>query len=125
MSGLSRKDFLGLGTAVTAGLPAGCAPAGGGASLTPDLVVINGNVLTQDDANRTAQAFAVRDVRLVAVGSSSDVQNLASVNTEVIDAAGATVVPGFIDAHSHPSGAGLNERPSSGVYRCLRPECKG
>ncbi len=84
MSEISRKDFLGLGTAATVGLAAGCAPAGGGASITPDLVVINGNVLTQDDANPTAEAFAVVEGRLVAVGSSSDVRNLASVDTEVI-----------------------------------------
>jgi hypothetical protein len=65
-------------------------------------------VLTQDDANPAAEAFAVKDGRFVAVGSTDDVRNLASPSTQVIDAAGMTVVPGFIDAHSHPSGAGLN-----------------
>jgi predicted amidohydrolase YtcJ len=110
MSEISRKDFLGLGTVATAGLAAGCAPgAAAGASVTPDVVVVNGNVLTQDDAQPRAEAFAIKGERIVAVGSTSDLQNLASVDTEVIDASEATVVPGFIDAHSHPSGAGLNE----------------
>ena len=108
MSEISRKDFLGLGTMATAGLASGCASAAG-RSLTPDLIVVNANVLTQDDQNSSAEAFAIKDERFVAVGSTSDVRNMASAGTQVIDAGGATVVPGFIDAHSHPSGAGLNE----------------
>ena len=100
--------MVGLGAAATAaGLAGGCAP-GSGDSIAPDLVVLNGNVLTQDDALPTAEAFAVKDGRFVAVGSNADVRNLVAGGTEVIDAAGGTVVPGFIDAHSHPSGAGLN-----------------
>jgi predicted amidohydrolase YtcJ len=111
MGQLSRQDFLGLGTVTAAGLAAGCGPGAGAGtegapSITPDLVVLNGNVLTQDDADPTAEAFAVKDGPVVAVGSTADVRNLASTSTQVIDAAGATVVPGFIDAHSHPSGAG-------------------
>jgi predicted amidohydrolase YtcJ len=109
MSDVTRKQFLGLGAAATAaGLASGCVPAGDDA-LSPDLILVNGNVLTQDDANPTAEAFAIKNQRFVAVGSTADVRNLASAGTAVIDAGGATVVPGFIDAHSHPSGAGLNE----------------
>ena len=55
-----------------------------------------------------ATAFAVKGGRFIAVGSDADIRNLAAAGTEVVDAGGATVVPGFIDAHSHPSGAGLN-----------------
>lgn len=109
MSEISRKDFLGLGTLATAGLAAGCTPGPAGAGIVPDLVLVNGNVLTQDDANPLAEAFAIKDGRFVAVGSSDDVRNLAGPDTPVIDAEGATVVPGFIDAHSHPSGTGLSE----------------
>jgi predicted amidohydrolase YtcJ len=110
MSDLDRRGFLGLGAMAAAGLSAGCRP--GGARVTEaaaDLVVVNGRVLTQDDANPTSEAFAVREGRFVAVGSSDDIRNLvAAGRTEVLDASGMTVVPGFIDAHSHPSGAGLN-----------------
>jgi hypothetical protein len=108
MSEISRKNFLGLGTAAAAGLAAGCAPPSAGGGLAPDLIVVNGNVLTQDDAFPAAEAFAIKDGRFVAVGSNDDVRNLAAAGTEVLDAAGSTVVPGFIDAHSHPSSAGLN-----------------
>ncbi|MCH7564070.1 MAG: amidohydrolase [Gemmatimonadetes bacterium] len=108
MSEISRKDFLGLGTMATAGLASGCTP-GAVRGVAPDLIVLNANVLTQDDQNPNAEAFAIKDERFVAVGSTSDVRNLTSASTQVIDAGGATVVPGFIDAHSHPSGAGLNE----------------
>ncbi len=109
MSEISRKDFLGLGGLAAAGLASGCAPGASSVSVAPDLVVTNANVRTQDDANPTAEAFAIKDGRFVAVGSSADVANLVVAGqTQVIDAGGATVLPGFIDAHSHPSGAGLN-----------------
>ncbi|MEJ2206289.1 MAG: amidohydrolase [Gemmatimonadota bacterium] len=110
MGDFNRREFLGMGAAAAAGLSAGCGPgqrASGGAAA--DLIVVNGKVLTQDAAVPSAEAFAVREGRFMAVGSSEDVDNLtASGRTEVVDAAGMTVVPGFIDAHSHPSGAGLN-----------------
>ena len=70
----------------------------------PDLIVVNGNVYTVDDAQPRAEAFAVRYGRFVAVGTNSDVRNLATGTTTVIDAGGMTVTPGFIDAHCHPSG---------------------
>ncbi|MBT8488849.1 MAG: amidohydrolase [Gemmatimonadetes bacterium] len=108
MTSISRKDFLGLGTLATAGLATGCTAPPGSEGERPDLVVVNGDILTQDDANPRAEAFAVRGDRFIAVGSNDDVRNLSGPDTRVLDAAGATVVPGFIDAHSHPSGAGLN-----------------
>jgi len=109
MSEITRKNFLGLGALAAAGVAGGCAPGGASAGgVSPDLVVVNGNVLTQDDASPNAEAFAIKDGRFIAVGSTADIQNLATGATQTIDAAGMTVVPGFIDAHSHPSGAGLN-----------------
>ena len=110
MSRLSRKEFLGLGAAAAAGLSAGCAPGGApDPDAAPDLIVVNGRVLTQDDANLSATAFAVKNGRFSAVGSDADIRNLAAGGrTQVMDVEGMTVLPGFIDAHSHPSGAGLN-----------------
>ena len=110
MSEINRRDFLGLGAAAGVGLAARCSPSGSaGPGVAPDLIVFNGRVLTQDVANPSAQAFAVKQGRFGAVGSDADVRNLAAPGrTDVLDAGGATVVPGFIDAHSHPSGAGLN-----------------
>ena len=116
MSGISRSEFLGLGATLAAGLSAGCAPGRGQETEslsdlnTADLVLVNGNVRTQDEALPTAEAFAVKRGRFVAVGRSDDISNLiAPGRTTVLDAEGRTVLPGFIDAHSHPSYVGLNE----------------
>ncbi|HXV86727.1 MAG TPA: amidohydrolase [Gemmatimonadales bacterium] len=70
----------------------------------PDFVVVNARVYTVDAAQPRAEAFAVKHGRFTAVGSTADIRNLATRGTRVMDAAGMTVVPGFIDAHSHPSG---------------------
>ena len=108
MADVSRKDFLGLSTAAAAGLASGCVPIADEGNVTADLVVVGGRVRTQESDQAVTEAFAVKGGRFMAVGSNEDIQNLTSVNTEVIDASGMTVLPGFIDAHSHPSSAGLN-----------------
>jgi len=64
-----------------------------------DLVVINADVHTVDAAMPHASAIAVRDGRFVAVGEAAEA--LIGPDTEVIDAGGATVVPGLIDGHVH------------------------
>lgn len=70
----------------------------------PDLIVINGDVYTVDSTAPRVEAFAVEDGKFSAVGSSADIRALAGTDTTVIDAAGRTVTPGFIDGHSHMSG---------------------
>ena len=91
MTNFDRRQFLGLGAAAAAaGVTTGCA-AGGGTDLAPDLIVVNGNVLTQDDAQPNAEAFGIHGERFVAVGSNSDVRNLAGPNTTVLDAEGRVV----------------------------------
>ncbi len=70
----------------------------------PDFIVVNGRVLTQDATLPRAEAFAVKNARFIAIGSNADVRNLATASTRVVDAGGATVLPGFIDCHCHPSG---------------------
>lgn len=74
------------------------------AASHPDLIVVNGDIYTSDPGESRTQAFAVRDGKFIAVGSTADIQSLAGPNTEVIDAAGRTITPGFIDAHSHVTG---------------------
>src|SRR5687767_15943804 len=66
---------------------------------SPDFILVNGRVLTIDAAAPRAEAFAVKYGRFVAVGSNSDVRNLATRATPVVDVGGMTVVPGFIDCH--------------------------
>ena len=77
--------------------------------VTPDLILVGGRVYTVDDDLPQAEAFAVKNSRFVAVGSSDDIRNLAGPGTEVIDAEGMTVTPGFIDAHLHPASGGVRE----------------
>jgi hypothetical protein len=113
----SRRDFLqlsGFGMAGLAGAPllAGKAQAQPLASAisgsaNPDLVVINANVYTIDPSLPRASAFAVKGDRFLAVGSTDEIRNLAGGNTQVVDAQGMTVVPGFIDCHVHARGETL------------------
>jgi hypothetical protein len=65
-------------------------------------VVITGTVLTVDDARPTAQALAVADGRIVAVGTKSDVAGFIGPDTRTIDLGDGCVMPGFIEAHGHP-----------------------
>ncbi len=73
-----------------------------------DVIVVNADVYTSDVRQPRAEAFAVRDGKLLLVGADEDVRALAADHTEIIDADGATVLPGFVDGHTHlVSGAGL------------------
>ena len=73
----------------------------------PELVLHNGNVVTVNPREPRAQALAISRGRILAVGSDADVLHLAAVGSKKIDLGGATVLPGFIDAHSHPAMAGV------------------
>lgn len=72
-----------------------------------ELVLHNGNIVTMNAREPRAQAIAIARGRIVAVGSDADVLHLAAAGTKKIDLGGKTVLPGFIDAHSHPAEAGL------------------
>jgi predicted amidohydrolase YtcJ len=66
-----------------------------------DRIWIGGPVVTVDASNSVVGGIAVKDGRIVAVGSEEDVMKNAGPQTEVTDLAGKTLIPGFIDAHSH------------------------
>src|SRR3989304_4184411 len=66
-----------------------------------DTVLYNGKVLTADDQFTIAEAVAIRDGELLAVGDSDRILRLAGPQTRKIDLKGRTVVPGFIDTHQH------------------------
>lgn len=65
------------------------------------LVLHNARVITMDAAHPRAEAVAVEDERILAVGSEGDVRALIGPRTEVIDCGGRAVLPGFIDGHCH------------------------
>ena len=71
-------------------------------------VFVNGDVLTMDAENRVVQALSVRGERIEALGSNEEMMALVDDRTEVIDLAGRTLMPGFIDAHGHFPGSALN-----------------
>jgi predicted amidohydrolase YtcJ len=87
-----------------AGEPPGPPGERAASSRGPDLIAVNARVLTSDDALPRAQAFAVKHGRFLAVGSNDEIRALAARDTQIFDAAGMTVTPGFIDTHCHPSG---------------------
>lgn len=134
MTGMTRGRFLGVAAGAGAGLAVGCGPgssgeaggragggigvdggieagndvgAGGGAA--PELIVHAGTIHTMDESSPRAESLAIKNGRFVAVGSRADVENLWGPATEVIDHRDAVIVPGFIDAHTHPAGAGVRE----------------
>ena len=97
-----RKLFRSAGV-----MPLGLLGVPNAANATPrgvhaDIVVKRGNLLTMDPALPRAEAMAISGHHIQAVGSNDDIANLIGPNTNVIDAAGMTVTPGFIDGHSHP-----------------------
>jgi hypothetical protein len=61
----------------------------------------NGTILTMDPARPVAAALAIRDDRIVALGGAAELPRLRDAAREVVDLAGRTVVPGFVDAHNH------------------------
>jgi predicted amidohydrolase YtcJ len=72
----------------------------------PTLVLYNGKVLTVDRAFTVAEAVAVRDGRILAVGTNDQIQRLVGPSTRTIDLAGRSVVPGFIDSDGDNAFAG-------------------
>lgn len=66
-----------------------------------DRILLNGRIVTGDDAFSIAEAVAIRDGRVVAVGSNDEIRGLASSATATDDLGHATVLPGLIDAHNH------------------------
>ena len=73
----------------------------------PGMVLINGKVITLDGTSSILQAIAIRDGRVLAVGSDADIRRLAGARTNIIDLGGRTVVPGLMDSHIHALRAGL------------------
>jgi predicted amidohydrolase YtcJ len=72
-----------------------------------DLVLFNGRVFTVEKSMPWAEAVAVRDGKIIAVGADTDVKKLIDKNTQTIDLQGKLLLPGFNDAHLHFANGGL------------------
>ncbi len=105
----SRRDFL-RQTALVAALGGRAwAQEPPRAERGPELALVNGTVYTVDERQPRAEAFAVWNGRFFAVGGNDAIRKLITASTKVIDADKMTVVPGFIDAHTHPASTGISE----------------
>jgi len=78
----------------------------------PDLILVNGTIITVDERDRIAEAVAVRGDRVVAVSDTAFIDSLAGTNTQRVELDGRTVTPGLLDAHAHFSPSQFN-RPDS------------
>jgi predicted amidohydrolase YtcJ len=74
---------------------------------SPDMVFVNGKIVTVDRRFGIVEAVAVTDGRFSAVGTSMEIGELADPATRVVDLEGRTVIPGFIDGHAHMDREGL------------------
>ncbi|HKL62499.1 MAG TPA: amidohydrolase [Woeseiaceae bacterium] len=85
---------------------AGCSQDAEDAPVAPaapsaDVIYHGGDILTLDDEDTIAEALAVADGRILAVGSEEAVSAYRGESTEMVDLQGRTLTPGFIDGHSH------------------------
>src|SRR6185436_2390139 len=72
-----------------------------------DLIVHHAKIYTVDSAFTVAEAMAIKDGKIIAIGKEDDIMKTYSA-TEVKDAEGKTIFPGFIDAHAHFVGYGAS-----------------
>ena len=86
---------------------AGCdRPAQQEAGPVADLLLVNADVVTVDEARPRAEAVAIKDDRILDVGTSAAMSKHRGEHTEVIDLQGRMVIPGFIEGHGHFTGIG-------------------
>ncbi len=81
--------------------------ASASAQAPADAIYLGGDIVTIDDQHPTAEAVAIRNGKIVAVGQKSDVLKLQGEKTKLIDLGGKTLLPGFVDGHGHVFNCGL------------------
>ncbi len=75
--------------------------------IMADTVYSQGHIVTLNAINETAQAVAVKDGQIIAVGANTEMASLTGENTQIINLQGKTLIPGFYDAHSHIVATGI------------------
>ena len=75
-----------------------------------DAVYTNGRIYTVDDSNPWAEALAIRDGTILAVGPTEEIERFIGAQTEVVDLAGKMLMPGIHDMHIHPMEGGMKGR---------------
>ena len=97
------RRAAGLGAAL---LVASLAAAAG--AQPPDLVLLDGKIVTVDAESSLREALAIRDGKILRVGSTAEIRRLAGPETRVVELGGRTVIPGLIDSHLHAVRAALS-----------------
>ena len=76
---------------------------------TADLILTSGKIITVDEAFSIHTAIAIKDDRILAVGSEQDLQQYRGTSTKMINLQGKTIMPGLMDSHSHAASASVIE----------------
>ena len=87
--------------------------------VNADMILYDGNVITVDKNNTLAEAVAVNDGKIMKDGSNREIEDLKGKHTEMIDLGKKTLLPGFIDAHTHVDLLGM--AASDVVVDCHMP----
>jgi predicted amidohydrolase YtcJ len=79
-----------------------CGTSGPDSTATADTIYFGGDIVTVNDAQPTVEAIAIKDGKILAVGGSTEVAKAhKGMNTTMVDLGGKTLLPGFLDPHSH------------------------
>ncbi len=103
---MRHRTAVPLPAVLTAALCAACGPAGPDIGGPADLVLLDGRVVTVDPLQPEAEALAVKDGRVAALGSTEEIRTTVGPDTEVIELDGRLAIPGFIEGHGHFLGVG-------------------
>ncbi|MEG2539761.1 MAG: amidohydrolase family protein [Clostridium sp.] len=79
----------------------GCSSAD--SSKSADVVFTNGNIYTMEKDSSKVETLAIKDGKIIALGKSDEVDKLKNDKTQVVDLKGKTLLPGFVDSHTHAS----------------------
>ncbi len=86
-----------------------------------DRIMTHGKIITVDARDKIVEAIAIKDGRFLATGTTDEIMDLASRDTEVLNLEGKTVLPGLIDSHTHP----LLQAAHLIAINCRKPSVKG
>ncbi len=110
---MKSKTCFGVPLSIAAGIlvlifgVASCSTRSTDTSIEPDTILINGKIITVDPEDTIAEALAIIDEKIIAIGTTARIQKLAGPTTRIIDLKGLTVTPGLIDSHIHFQGMNL------------------
>ena len=109
VAGLAVVVVAGLAAVRAAAQAAGMTTAPTELVMYPDTILTNGKILTVDKDFSTKQAIAIRDGKILAVGTDAAITRLAGPKTQKMDLGGKTMIPGIIDTHLHSMPGAMQE----------------